>query len=70
MKILGIFDKIKKFLNKSDTLDNTVEETTTDRITFPVDEEDKVIIALAAAALAGKDKPNSKFHISKIVRIK
>ena len=35
-----------------------------------IDEEDKLVIALAASALASNDKSNSHFHIRKITRIK
>lgn len=34
------------------------------------DEEDRLVVALAASAMAANDKPDSHFHISKITRIK
>jgi glutaconyl-CoA/methylmalonyl-CoA decarboxylase subunit delta len=34
------------------------------------DEEDRLVVALAASAMAADDKPDSHFHISKITRIK
>jgi glutaconyl-CoA/methylmalonyl-CoA decarboxylase subunit delta len=34
------------------------------------DEEDRLVVALAASALAASDKPDSHFHISKITRTK
>lgn len=34
------------------------------------DEEDRLVVALAASAMAASDKSNSHFHISKITRIK
>lgn len=37
---------------------------------YEIDEEEKIVIALAASAFAGKDKPNSRFHITRITRIK
>ncbi|WP_426348146.1 hypothetical protein ACPWSR_10260 [Alloiococcus sp. CFN-8] len=35
-----------------------------------IDEEDKLVVALAASIMAGKDKNNSYYHITKIRRIK
>ena len=34
------------------------------------DDEDRLVVALAASAMAADDKPDSHFHISKITRIK
>lgn len=34
------------------------------------DQEDRLVVALAASAMAASDKPDSHFHISKITRIK
>ena len=34
------------------------------------DDEDRLVVALAASAMAANDKPDSHFHISKITRIK
>jgi hypothetical protein len=35
-----------------------------------IDEEDKLVVALAASIAAAKDKPDSYFHISKITRVR
>jgi Na+-transporting methylmalonyl-CoA/oxaloacetate decarboxylase gamma subunit len=34
------------------------------------DEEDRLVVALAASAIAASNKPDSQFHITKITRIK
>lgn len=34
------------------------------------DEEERIVVALVASAMASKDKPNSEFHVSKITRVK
>ena len=35
-----------------------------------VDEEERIVVALVASAMAARDNPNSEFRISKIKRIK
>lgn len=35
-----------------------------------IGEGDRLVVALAASIMAGKDKPNSYYHISSITRIK
>ena len=51
-------------------MDNSIESKTNNNITYEIDEEDRIVVALVASAMASKDKPNSEFHISKITRIK
>jgi flagellar basal body-associated protein FliL len=34
------------------------------------DEEDRLVVALAASIMASNEKPDSYFHISKLIRIK
>jgi len=51
-------------------MDNAIEKVATNDITYDIDEEDRIVVALVATAMASKDKPNSEFHISKIARVK
>jgi len=34
------------------------------------DEEERLVVAITATIIAGKDKPDGRFHISKIKRLK
>ena len=69
---MGILDSFKRLFNKEEDAEavKSIEKITTSNIVYEIDEEDKIVIALAASAIAGQDKPNSEFHISKITRIK
>jgi hypothetical protein len=67
---MGILDSFKKLFNKEAEAVKSIETTTTSNIVYEIDEEDRIVIALAASAMAGQNKPNSEFHISKITRIK
>lgn len=75
---MGILDSFKMLFNKEEEAEVEVEvevvksseKITTSNIVYEIDEEDRIVIALAASAIAGQDKPNSEFHISKITRIK
>lgn len=69
---MGILDSFKKLFNKEAEVEpvKSSETTTTNKIVYEIDEEDRIVIALAATAMAGQDKPDSEFHISKITRIK
>lgn len=67
---MGMLDSFIKLFNKGSNTDNTNEEITTNNIIYEIDEEDRIVVALAASAMAAQDKPNSEFHISKITRIK
>jgi hypothetical protein len=51
--------------------ENNIEETVGKSNYFDneIDEEERLVVALAASIMSGKDKPNSHFHISKITRI-
>lgn len=51
-------------INNNGVVKNNVQGFTDD------DEEDRLVVALAASALAASDKPDSYFHITKITRIK
>lgn len=67
---MGIVDSLKKMFTKEEIKENPVEESAVSSITYEIDEEDRIVVALAASAMAAEDKPNSEFHISKITRIK
>lgn len=66
---MGMLEALKKLFNSSEELDNIEEKAIETEETYKIDEEDKVLVALAASAMAGKEKQNSRFHISKITRI-
>lgn len=59
---MAIVDLFKKSLNKEENTDNNI-------IYEIEEEEDRIVVALVASAMAGEDNPNSEFHISKITRI-
>lgn len=69
---MGLLDSLKRLFNSAE--ENEAEVHTEDGIamqaSLPIDEEDKLVVALAASVMAGKDKPDSHFHISSIRRIK
>ena len=48
----------------------TVKEKVIDDSMYEIDEEEKIVVELVASVLASQDKPNSKFNILKITRIK
>lgn len=67
----ALFPQIaKKFFENRLIRYVTVEEKVLDDNIHEIDEEDKIVVELVASAMACKDKPNSKFNISKIIRIK
>lgn len=66
---MTLSDFLKRLFNKEESSDN-LNEQTIEKVTYEIDEEDKIVVALAAAIMAGKDKPNSQFHISRITRVK
>jgi len=67
---MGIIDSFKKFFSKEGNKENPVEESAVSGITYQIDEEDRIVVALIASAMAAEDKPDSEFHISKITRTK
>ena len=72
VKTLGLFDSFKKLFN-NDAQENVAESINTiktNKIVYEIDEEDRIVVAIAASAMASQDKSNSEFHISKITRIK
>ena len=67
---MGILDSLKKMFTKEEIKENPVEESAVSSVTYEIDEEDRIVVALVASAMAAEDKPDSEFHISKITRIK
>ncbi|WP_097027367.1 hypothetical protein [Clostridium peptidivorans] len=67
---MGLFDLFKRLVNKEELGNNDENITPEYNASLPIDEEERVVVALAASIMAGKDKPDSHFHISKITRIK
>jgi hypothetical protein len=71
---MGVLDFFKRILNSEGNPDN--EAVSSDRsaraesIALEIDEEDRVVVALAASIMAAEDEPDSRFHISRITRIK
>jgi oxaloacetate decarboxylase (Na+ extruding) subunit alpha len=67
----ALFPQIaKKFFENRLIHHVTVKEKVVDNSIYEIDEEEKIVVELVASAMAGRDKPNSKFYISKIKRIK
>ncbi|MDV3426023.1 MAG: hypothetical protein LIR50_02385 [Bacillota bacterium] len=64
MPIMDVFKKL--FGSKEELSEDNVEE----KEVLEINEEDKVVAALAASIMASKNNPESSFHISKITRIK
>ena len=62
-------DLLKKDLIKEENTDNSIEKTTGNDIIYELDEEDRIVVALIASAMASEDNPNTDFRISKITRI-
>ena len=67
---MGLLDSLKKLFNKEEETEVLVENTKVEQVSLEIDEEDKLVVALAASVMAGKDKPDSHYHISSITRIK
>ena len=73
---MGVLDKLKGFfVGKEEAVSTSVQENSHIGIDnngsdLEIDEEDKLVVALAASIMAGKDKNNSYYHITKIRRIK
>ena len=73
---MGLLDKLKGLMGGKEEVVSPInqESNPTDihdnQINLEIDEEDKLVVALAASIMAGKDKNNSYYHITKIRRIK
>lgn len=73
---MGLLDKLKGLMGGKEEVVSPInqESNPTDihdnQINLEMDEEDKLVVALAASIMAGKDKNNSYYHITKIRRIK
>ena len=60
-----------KIPNVNDTSKNTVNNIKNDSVqeNFNIDEEEKIVVALAASIMAGEGIPNPNLHIKRITRI-
>ena len=74
---LNVIMKGNNTQGNAENQENTYIDTKNDKaLTLPVqtfqedDEEERLVVALAASAVAASDKPDSHFHIKKITRIK
>jgi len=67
---MGILSKLSNIFKKEEAPQEVAENKVTNQVELEIDEEDKVIVALAASIKASEDRPNSYFHISKITRVK
>ena len=63
-------DLFQKSFTKEKNTDNCIEGRAANNIIYEINEEDRIVVALVASAMASHDKLNSEFHISKITRIK
>lgn len=66
---MGLLDSLKRLFNRDEESQAIEENYAMDEVALEIDEEDKLIVALAASIMAGKDKPDSHFHISSIKRV-
>lgn len=64
-----LFSKNRKL--EEENKENNIEKTAKKVNYFndEIEEEDKLVVAMAASIMAGKDKPNSHFHISRITKV-
>ncbi|MGM9974749.1 MAG: hypothetical protein ACI33K_11990 [Clostridiaceae bacterium] len=73
---MGLLDRLRELMvgKKEDSFTTALEDNKSNLIDeqaeLEIDEEDKLVVALAASIMAGKDKNNSYYHITKIRRIK
>jgi hypothetical protein len=67
---MGLLDSFKRLFNSTTEAEAQVENVQVEQPSLEIDDEDKVVVALAASIMAGKDKPESHYHISSIRRIK
>lgn len=67
---MGLRSLFKGLISKEEEKDNITENNEVSNVELEIDDEDRVVVALAASIMAGKDKPDSHFHISKLRRIK
>jgi hypothetical protein len=67
---MSLKDTFLKIFNRYEEPEEAVEEgIQAQQGPLEIDEEDKLVVALAASIMAGKDKPNSHYHISSIKRV-
>jgi len=68
MPIMDVFKKL--FGSKEELSEDRPEDNMEEKEVLEINEEDKIVAALAASIMASKNNPESSFHISKITRIK
>jgi hypothetical protein len=67
---MSLRDTLLKIFNRYEEPEEAVEEEVqAQQGPLEIDEEDRLVVALAASIMAGKDKPNSHYHISSIKRV-
>ena len=73
---MGLIDRLRGLLGGKEevespiALENNQINLENNQVELEIDEEEKLVVALAASIMAGKDKNNSYYHITKIRRIK
>ena len=67
---MGSLDLLQESFNEGKNTNKYIEGRVANDIIYEIDEEDRIVVALVASAMACQDKHNSEFHISKITRIK
>jgi pantothenate kinase len=67
---MPLSDLFKRLFQKEGSSEPEIENELAQTLNLEIDEEDRVVVAIAASIMAGKDKPDSHFHISKITRVK
>ncbi len=73
---MGLLDKLKGLMGGKEEVVSPIDQESNptdihdNQINLEMDEEDKLVVALAASIMAGKGKNNSYYHITKIRRIK
>jgi hypothetical protein len=67
---MSLKDTFLKIFNRYEEPEEAVEEEVqVQQGPLEINEEDKLVVALAASIMAGKDKTDSHYHISNIKRI-
>ncbi|MBS4538413.1 OadG family protein [Clostridium sp. D2Q-11] len=68
--IFFILKSFKTFIYKEEVVDKKVPVKANIKKELEIEEEDRVVVSLAASIIAGEGKVNPNFHISSIKRIK
>ncbi|KZL90647.1 hypothetical protein [Clostridium magnum] len=80
---ISMVSKLSQAITEGKSLNNTAQNTVQNSINSNAavqntvqtfndsdDEEDRLVVALAASIMASNEKPDSYFHISKLTRIR